>query len=301
MHEATQQPGAVVRGRVRGDGVELACADWLGRGAPLVGIHGLTASHLNFVGIAERLAGRRPLFAVDLRGRGDSEAKGPWGIAQHARDVAAAMRARRLGPSIVVGHSLGAYIAAALAAEHPELVEGLVLIDGGYLASPPPGVPLRPLLEAIYPSMVARLGHTYESRGAAREIWRRMPVFSDGDWGPWIEAFIDYDLAGESPRLHSKIHEPAVRFDFFDMAEKQLVDDRLRRVRAPLLLLRSQWGLTRAQPQLMSDDVVAGMRKLATVDVETIAATTHYTIALSEPGASRVAARLVRFAEELGQ
>src|SRR5208282_1243181 len=81
------------RGHVPGDGVELAFGYWPGRGAPVVGLHGLTASHMNFAGIAERLAGRCALLGLDLRGRGDSDKpEGPYGFAQHARDVAAAMR-----------------------------------------------------------------------------------------------------------------------------------------------------------------------------------------------------------------
>src|SRR5208282_5111277 len=122
------------RGRVPGDGVELAFGYWPGRGAPVVALHGLTASHMNFVGIAERLAGRYALFALDLRGRGDSDKPtGPYGFVQHARDVAAAMRAMGLGASIITGHSMGAFVATALAAQEPSLVSGLVLIDGGYL------------------------------------------------------------------------------------------------------------------------------------------------------------------------
>jgi lipase len=49
-------------GRVSGDAVELAFGYWPGRGAPVVALHGLTASHLNFIGIAERLAGRCALL-----------------------------------------------------------------------------------------------------------------------------------------------------------------------------------------------------------------------------------------------
>jgi lipase len=128
------------QGRVPGDGVQLAFGYWPGRGAPVIALHGLTASHLNFIGIAERLAGRCPLFALDLRGRGDSDKpEGPYGFAQHARDVAAAMRAMGMGPSIVVGHSMGAFIATALAAQEPSLVSGLVLIDGGLVPSTPTG------------------------------------------------------------------------------------------------------------------------------------------------------------------
>jgi len=124
------------RGRVSGDGIELAFGYWPGRGAPVVALHGLTASYVNFIGIAERLAGRLPLLGFDLRGRGDSDKpEGPYGMVQHARDVAAAMRTLGLASSIVVGHSMGAFVAAALAAQDPELVSGLVLIAGGKYTS----------------------------------------------------------------------------------------------------------------------------------------------------------------------
>src|ERR1700704_2419278 len=132
MSRAVLQPVAVkvtreARGRVPGDGIELNFGYWPGRGSPVVALHGLTASYMNFIGVAERLAGRRPLFALDLRGRGDSD-KPDWpnGIAQHARDVAAAMRAMDLGPSIIVGHSMGAFISTALATQDPELIAGLI-------------------------------------------------------------------------------------------------------------------------------------------------------------------------------
>src|SRR3979409_112948 len=111
------------RGRVPGDGVELNFGYWPGRGAPVVALHGLTASYVNFIGIAERLAGRRSLFALDLRGRGDSDKPdGPYGLAQHARDVAAAMQSLDMGPSVIVGHSMGAFIATALSAPGRALV-----------------------------------------------------------------------------------------------------------------------------------------------------------------------------------
>jgi pimeloyl-ACP methyl ester carboxylesterase len=50
------------------------------------------------------------------------------------------MRALGLGPSIVVGHSMGAFVATALAVEVSELVAGLIMIDGGYVPDLPAGV-----------------------------------------------------------------------------------------------------------------------------------------------------------------
>ena len=43
----------------------------------------------------------------------------------------AVLDALGLERALVVGHSLGAYIASALAAAHPDRVAGLVLVDGG--------------------------------------------------------------------------------------------------------------------------------------------------------------------------
>src|SRR2546427_6230267 len=129
-------------GRIAGDdGVELAYGFWPGRGMPIVAIHALTTTYKTFVGIGERLAGRRPLFAPDLRGRGDSDKpERGYGMARHAADVVAAMRNMGIGPSIVVGHSMGAYVATLMAAEHPDLVAGLVLLDGGHPPKLPEGL-----------------------------------------------------------------------------------------------------------------------------------------------------------------
>src|SRR6185369_5976898 len=155
------------RGRISGDGVELAFGYWPGRGSPVIAIHGLTASFLSFAGVAERLSGRRPLFAPDLRGRGDSDKpQGPYGMAQHARDVAAAMQTLEFGPSVIVGHSMGAFVATALASQNPELVSGIVMIDGGYIPDLPVGVDSSQMLDATLALRISQLNQTYESRQA---------------------------------------------------------------------------------------------------------------------------------------
>ncbi|HSQ24405.1 MAG TPA: alpha/beta fold hydrolase, partial [Pyrinomonadaceae bacterium] len=149
MNQNTFRVTREARGRIAGDGLELAFGYWPGRGAPVVAIHGLTASFLSFAGVADHLRGRRPLFAVDLRGRGDSDKpSSPYGMAQHGRDLAAAMQAFEFGPSIVVGHSMGAFVATALAAQNPELVSGIIMIDGGYVPDLPVGVDASQMLDA---------------------------------------------------------------------------------------------------------------------------------------------------------
>lgn len=284
------------RGRVPGDGIELAFGYWPGRGAPVVALHGLTASYVNFIGIAERLAGRLPLLGFDLRGRGDSDKPdGPYGMAQHARDVGAAMRAMGLGASIVIGHSMGAFVAVALAAQDPQLVSGLVLIDGGYVpvtAAAPNQSP-----NAALAARIAQLRQTYPSREEYRRFWRSQPHFPPEDWNRWLEAFLDYEVGGESP-VQPKASEAAVRADLGEAFEREAIVERLKSIRVPTILLRAERGFTPDQPPLFPDQLAEEARTLVPhIEDHKYAGTTHYTIALGE----RSAAKIADLISELGQ
>lgn len=276
------------RGRINADGVQLAFGFWPGRGATIVCLHGLTASHMNFVGIAERLAGQCSVFALDLRGRGDSDKPaGPYGMAQHARDVAAAMRAMGLGPSMVVGHSMGAFVATALTAQEPNLVSSLILIDGGYVPnvtnSPGEGA------NAALALRISQLRQTYPSRQAYREFWRTQPHFPANEWNRWVEDFLDYEVGGDSP-VQPKASEAAVLADMGEVLQRNAITERLKSIRVPTLLLRAESGFVPRQPPLYSDATVAELRKnIPHLEDDKFAATTHYTIVLGESGARRIA------------
>lgn len=289
------------RGRIQGDGVELAFGFWPGRGRPIVAIHGLTASYINFIGIAERLAGRRPLFALDLRGRGDSDKPlKPYGMVQHARDVAAAMRALGLGPSVIIGHSMGAYIAAALAATEPELVSGLIFLDGGYLGDLPAGLDPDQFLDSLLAERIAQLSKTHPSREDYREFWRAQPTFPVLEWGRWTEAFLNYEVEEVSGGVRTKASEPGVRVDFADLTRKADITARLELIDAPVMLIRAEDGLQPGQPRIVPDSVLAELRKyLPAIEEHTVANTTHYTVALGDYGASKVAELIVSFAERI--
>jgi pimeloyl-ACP methyl ester carboxylesterase len=293
--EETSSKGSIqvtrpARGRVPGDGVQLAFGYWPGHGTPVVALHGLTASHLNFIGIAERLTGRCPLFALDLRGRGDSDKpEGPYGFAQHARDVAAAMRAMGMGPSIVVGHSMGAFVATALAAQEPSLVSGLVLIDGGLVPSTPTGDSSGQGVAAALALRITQLRQTYPSRQAYREFWRTQPHFPPAEWNPWVEAFLDYEVGGDST-VKPKASEAGVLADLREAFQPELITERLKTIHVPTLLLRAENGFTPSAPPLFPDALAEQFRAyLPSIEDHKFSGTTHYTIVLGERAAARIA------------
>ena len=204
---------------------------------------------MNFVGIAECLAGRGALFALDLRGRGDSDKpEAPYGFAQHARDVAAAMRTLNLGASVIVGHSMGAFIATALAAQDPDLVSALVLIDGGYVPEVLATESSNQGLNAALALRITQLRQTYPSREAYRDYWRTQPHFPSTEWNAWVEAFLDYEVSRSSP-VQPKASEKAVLADVGEAFQRDAVNARLRTIRVPTLGLNAN----RYSRELVSD------------------------------------------------
>lgn len=73
----------------------------------------------------------RPALAIDLAGHGDSTWRDDidYSPATLAEDVAVAISTWTARPQLLVGHSLGGLTAAALAAQHPDLIRELVLVD----------------------------------------------------------------------------------------------------------------------------------------------------------------------------
>lgn len=71
----------------------------------------------------------RRAVAMDSRGHGQSDppAGNQYAIAEQARDIAAVVDSLHLTKFVLVGHSMGGSAAIAYAAEHPDLVAGLVL------------------------------------------------------------------------------------------------------------------------------------------------------------------------------
>ncbi len=104
-----------------------------GNGPAVILIHDVLVSHISFDDVIEALAERFHVIAPDLPGFGESEKPSPtrysYGIESAAEAIADLIAAFGVGRAHLVGHSMGAAIALTLAANHPELVQRLVLED----------------------------------------------------------------------------------------------------------------------------------------------------------------------------
>lgn len=163
------------RGRhVRANGIRLHYIDHPGPGPDLLVIPGITSPAITWGFVAERLAATNRVIVLDNRGRGLSESAPGLGhsTGDYAGDGLAVIDALGLERPIVLGHSMGARIAARMAAMAPGAMAKLVL------AEPPTSGPGR----RPYPSPIEPYLGAIEaaSAGATLEEFREFaPTWSD--------------------------------------------------------------------------------------------------------------------------
>ncbi len=276
------------------DGAELAVADWPGSRGALVCVHGLTSHSRAFAGLATELREHR-ILAIDCRGRGQSSAKGPFGLTRHADDLAAAIDSRGVERATVVGHSMGSYIAGAFAARYPDRVERLVFVDGGYPQDVPAGVTPDQLLDASLALYLTKLRRSWTNLNEYVAFYEQTPVYSNGV-DIYGRAHFGYDLIGKEPEMRARVSMEAVRDDWRELLDREAVGARLEAVTVPLLLIRAPGGLTGTGDEVVTDHVrdiiTAKVPKTLVVDVP---GTNHHTILLSVPGARAVARAIEEF------
>ncbi|XP_043860681.1 protein ABHD11-like [Dromiciops gliroides] len=98
---------------------------------PLVFLHGLFGSKMNFQSIAKALGQQtgRKVLTVDARNHGDSPHSPDSSYEAMSADLQALLPQLGLAPCVLIGHSMGGKTAMILALQRPELVERLILVD----------------------------------------------------------------------------------------------------------------------------------------------------------------------------
>jgi pimeloyl-ACP methyl ester carboxylesterase len=281
------------------DGATIAALHWPGpAGAPtVVAIHGITANAWSWDPAAHQLAGGVDLVAVDLRGRGRSWTQpGPVGLRQHADDVAAVID-QLGGPVVVVGHSMGAYVALLLADRHPAAVQSLVLVDGGtalHLPDPPRRddgtiTPMDEFIDQVLDvslgPVIDRLLQVWPDRVSYQSMWAQHPAFVDGI-GPDLERNLLADLVETDGGFRTMVDPDAVRLNGRELFADSEVRTALDRHPEPAIMIRAEFGLMGTPPPLIADDVIDRYPQHRWIRA---AGLNHYTVMNSTAGATMVA------------
>lgn len=199
-----------------------------GNGEPLVLIPGISYSGWMWHKMIPPLAEHFQVISIDNRGSGQSDKPlGPYSAQMLATDVVGALDAFGLPKAHIFGHSMGGFVAQALALDYPERVDKLILAATNF--GGPRHVPVSPEAMAVLTDMsidpMERLRRGI-AVSCAPGFAEANPAFID----EWIQHRLDnpIDPAGYQAQL-------AIGLGL--LAEAAAFESRLGNVTAPTLLL----------------------------------------------------------------
>jgi pimeloyl-ACP methyl ester carboxylesterase len=272
--------------RVPGE-VELAICR-AGEGPdPVVCLHGITAQHRAFNAVARYLKTSRGLVGVDLRGRGDSDKpESGYSLEAHAADVVRVLDHLGLQSAVLVGHSMGGFVALKSALTFPERVRAIVLLDGGW-----PRVESTPeeateeenqepaALEEGLARAFKRLDMTFESPEDYLDFWFPDQNLKMDDLPQDLADYYLYDLGEIEGGYRPKASRVAAEEDSPSVSSTSPTAEEMRGVACSVALVRASQGFFPGSDPLISDKTRDMMAELLDLRTEILLeGANHYTM-----------------------
>jgi len=142
---------------ITANGINLHYIEYPDNGPAILLMHGLTANSHAFDGlVAAGLTAHFHVYSVDLRGRGLSDHPAfCYDMKDHAHDIIDLLNHLGVQKIVLCGHSFGGLLSFYLAANYPERIEKIVVLDAAARMNPNAAEMLGyrlSKLEAVYPS-----------------------------------------------------------------------------------------------------------------------------------------------------
>jgi pimeloyl-ACP methyl ester carboxylesterase len=158
-------------------------------------LHGITDSGQCFPDLVARLASAYRIVAPDALAHGGSDRFTAEELASEdpieAMYDATEVVLEEIGPTLVLGHSMGGAMAGSLAARRPDLVRAVVVEDPAWMDESPWGDE-----EAVRRQRVEwTRSVAADPEGAIAQCRAENPTWPESEFGPWAQAKADVDEA----------------------------------------------------------------------------------------------------------
>ena len=191
---------------VEANGLRLHVLDYPGDEPAVLVLPGITSPAISWDFVVRELALPRRFVVPDLRGRGfsDRPADGSYTLADYGQDVVDLAHGLGLDRPALLGHSMGARIAATVGARWPEVPGCVIAID------PPLSGPGRDPYPMTRAQFLAQL-HEAQAGASLEEVQARYPRWPERE----LQLRVDW-LATCDEQAIVKSHDGFHTEDFFD-------------------------------------------------------------------------------------
>ena len=254
---------------------------------PVICLHGITAHHRAFNALARHLGPSRGVVGVDLRGRGGSgKPESGYGLEAHASDLIRVLDHLGLKRAVILGHSMGGFVALKTALSYPERIRALVLLDGGW-----PRVEVSPeemseeqkqeaaAIEEGLERAFRRLDMIFESPEDYLNFWFPDKGLMMEDLPPDLADYYLYDLEEVEGGYRPKASRAAAEEDSPSVLQSSPTAEGMRNVGCPVALVRASEGFFPGTDPVISDETQDAMAEVLNLRSATLLkGATHYTM-----------------------
>jgi pimeloyl-ACP methyl ester carboxylesterase len=176
----------------------------------------------------------------------------------------------------IMGHSLGAAIAALFAAEHPERVDHFVLLDGAGKLNK---AQTARVVAGITPS-VQRLGQVYSSLEDYLSMLKKAPYLTD--WTEAHEVYFRYEVEEDGGGVRTRARLEHIMEEITNLLNFE-VSDYYSRIECPTLIVRACRGMLRDDDILLPPNAISRMTKsILDAWVMSLEKANHYSIVFAK-------------------
>jgi lipase len=261
---------------------------------PVLALHGITAQHRMFGAVARHLKHPDGMVALDLRGRGDSEKppSGSYGLDEHAQDTVRTLDYLEVERGVLVGHSMGAFVALHTALSYPGRVNALVLLDGGWPRAEEPDEEEAAAIEKGLARAFKRLDMVFASPEDYLDFWFPGQNLTLEDLPTDLADYYLYDLEEVEDGFNPKASREAAEEDAESVSSESPTAVELESVGCPVALVRAEAGFFPESEPVISDETRDVMAKALDLRSERrFAGANHYTM-LFDDYARQIAATI---------
>lgn len=262
-------------------------------GGPMaVLVHGLSGNSRWWTTVIDHLPGEIGIIAMDIRGRGRSAgAPPPFDLTTVADDIARALDYFEVSRATVVGYSMGGWVAVLFGVDHPDRVDRLVLVDGGFPIPSPENSTPDQVIEALVGATLRRLEMEFADPETFFAYWRGHPALA-GYWDDSMRDALGYELVERDGRHVVEANPAAIRVGAEEITLGGRTNEAGWSLRVPAHLIVVERG-TMDQPGGMIPLHVAerAASRVEGLTMEYLSDLNHYTLVLGS-GAPSVAAAI---------